>query len=351
MISLLLAACGSTTPTRPITTATATLPVITLAPTATPAATEVPATCRPQDANTTATLDIRTTAGLQALELGPIDELATLPPAPTAGAPRPTADPDLFVEATLLGATDIDVGISIDSTFEGDLGMITALTAEFVPIGAAVAVQVEVEIDRGAVTIRLPDMDATGSLRATASWTTSCGTGEGAGAITVTLLDSSVAAGCPTTSDGLLAQVMALQATKVAYDTLQVPIGAYGWSGRWVPGEAVDDFPQFSGWDRDAALVVAPRASIVLRESTEDLSLLSVRAGIYLRAEVEAYIEPGSSTELNVFDVQRRSAGPLGRIGIPAPLEPGRYVFEVQGDAQTACLNLDTYQVISVEVR
>ena len=350
MISLLLAACGSATPTRPITTAAPTLPVITLAPTATPAATEAPATCRPNDASPTGTLRIRALDGDGSMELGPIDALPTLAPAPTASEPAPTLDPDLIVDATLLGGTDLEVSVDVESAFDGDSVTITSLSGEFVPIGGP-ARPLEATIGDGDAAIRLPDVDATGSLRVTAAWATACGTGDGAGQLTIAVVDSSIAAGCPTTDEGFFDLLTDLAPATVTYDTITVPLGVTGWSGRWFEANGVDDFPQFSGWDPDAGIVVAPGASIVLRESVDGLALVSVRAGIYLRDEVEAYIEPGSSTELNVYDVQRRSAGPLGRIGIPAPLEPGRYVFEVQGEAQTSCLDLDTYEVISVEVR
>ena len=115
-------------------------------------------------------------------------------------------------------------------------------------------------------------------------------------------------------------------------------------------GNAVDDFPQFSGWDQVSSVAVQTGTSIVLRESIDDVSLISVRASFYRREDVEAYLDPNSTIELNTVDIQRRSAGAKGRIGIPVTLDPGRYVMEVQGEAQTSCLNLQTYQVISIDV-
>jgi hypothetical protein len=137
----------------------------------------------------------------------------------------------------------------------------------------------------------------------------------------------------------------------VTFDEFAVPVGVVGYDPRWIPGEVSSDFGQFSGWQRDAGITVAPGASIIIRDDIEDLELLSVRAAFFERVDVEAYLEPESTSEVNTVNVQRRSAGAKGRIGIPVDLEPGLYVMEVVAAMQTPCVEIEAYEVVSVEVR
>jgi hypothetical protein len=345
---MLLAACGSTiTPTAAPTAPPLATPVVTPPPpSATPIPTAAPPTCSPSGSPQGAILGIRAIDERAEIELGPIGDVPTFePPSPDA---TPAVDPDVTPAATVLGGTDLDLRLGIES-FDGDSATITSLVAQFQPSEGAAA-DVEVTVVGDEASLRLPDADAVGTLRAEARWSTLCGDREGGGTIVLRVLDSSVAAGCPTTQDGLLQSVIALQDEQVAYDTLEVPIRITGWSGRWMLGNAVDDFPQFSGWDQVSSVAVQTGTSIVLRESIDDVSLISVRAAFYRREDVEAYLDPDSTIELNTVDIQRRSAGAKGRIGIPVTLDPGRYVMEVQGEAQAPCLNVQTYQVISVDV-
>jgi hypothetical protein len=349
-IALLLAACSGSRPTRAPTTppALTPIPVITLAPTATPLVTAPPATCPAGDSTSTATLDIRTTDGIHSIELDEGD-LPSIAPVPTDGEPP---DPDAAPGPTVLGGTDIVASLTVEAIIDGDVATITALTLDFVPAGASEAEAVEVTIEGDRATLRLPDATATGTLRASAEWTTSCGTGAGAGSMGLAVVESAIAAGCPTTEEGFADQLNELAGKVVTFDTLSVPLGVSGWSARWQPDAAgVDDFPQFSGCDSATSVTVAQGASIVLREAIDDLSLLSLRAAFFERADVEAYLDPDSTSELNSVNIQRRSAGEKGRIGIPVNLDPGSYVMEVQGTSQTSCFDLQTYAVISVEVR
>jgi hypothetical protein len=239
----------------------------------------------------------------------------------------------------------------VDTELPGDEPAITSIAVEFRPDGAPVWIQAATAIDGSIVTVTVPDVDAKGFLRATVAWTTNCDAGQGSGQLAIVILHSSVAAGCPTTGEGLQQALAPISNDFVTFDALTVPIDVIGYSPRWFEGEFTSDFGQFSGWDRDAGITVARDASIVMREDVDELSLISVRAAFFNRADVEAYLDPDSTNEVNTVDVQRRSAGVKGRIGIPVRLDPGRYVMEVASLMQTRCADLQAYSVVSLDVR
>ena len=141
-----------------------------------------------------------------------------------------------------------------------------------------------------------------------------------------------------------------VQAAQITVGTRQLPINIVGWTGRWMAASSIDDFAAFDGWDRSVSIAVAPEANVTVREAVDDLGILSVRASIFRRAEVIAYLEPDSSGNLQSVKVTTRPVYVNGRVNIPAPLEPGSYVFELESAWQTACLTLDTYHVVTVEV-
>ena len=347
-----VAACSGLTPTRAPTVAPVLtpIPVITLGPSPSTLITAPPATCRPGFAS--ATLEVPTLdLGTVSIDLAPVDPLPDGSGEPLATtAPLPTIDVDVPLDGTVLGGSQLRARLVVDTEQLGDEAAITSIAVEFQPEGRPVWIAAQTVIDGSVATVTVPDVDAKGFLRATVAWTTKCDAGHGAGELALAVLHSSIAAGCPTTGEALGQLALDLDGSRVSYDAVDVPVGITGWSARWTPGEAGGDFAQFSGWDRTRSVAATTGTSIVLRESIDDLSLVSVRAAFYERDDVEDYLDPSSTIELNSVDIQRRSAGEKGRIGIPINVEPGRYVMEVQGEAQSPCLNLQTYQVISVDV-
>lgn len=346
-VVVVLSACsvgGAATP-RPIRTPNVTAGPATVEPAVTPAP-SIPATCPPGQDFSEATLDIPTIEGIEPIELR-VDASPGEPDPTDAGEP---VDPsDSQVTGTVLGGRDIELALDVDTPIPGDRGSISNLAAELLAFGSATPLAVDVTFDGATATIRLPDLETRGTLRISASWTTSCGAGEGSGSIRLAVLPSSVASGCVDT-DVTAEVIAALEEESIQLDSMRVPLVIVSWSERWLDSQFVDEIPQFAGWDRDATLEVAPDQSIVLRESVDDLRLVSVRVVVYDRANVIEFLDPDSTVEAETVDVIRRNAGPLGRAGIPAPIDPGRYVFEVQAVWQTSCLNLESYAVIGVDV-
>ena len=350
-LATLVVACTSA-PTRTAIPA----PLVTNAPsttsaTALPAATPPPtATCPPDGGFSDGSIDVRLIDGFETIELDAVEGEPAGTPDP--GEPVETIDPaDFQVVGTALGGTDMPTSLAVDTPIAGDVATITELSAEFVPFGGGEPLAVGTSFDAAAVTLRLPDREVRGTLRVSATWTTQCGAGEGTGTIRLAVLPATVAAGCPSDDEGLQNTVVLLQEEQVQLDTIDVQLGIVGWSGRWIPAVATDEIPRFAGWDQGETLTVEPGASVVLREAVDDLRLVSIRVTFYDRADVLAYLDPSSTDDVTTLDVIRRNAGAQGRAGIPAPLDPGRYVFEVVGVWQTSCLNLDTYAVIGVDVR
>ena len=137
-------------------------------------------------------------------------------------------------------------------------------------------------------------------------------------------------AGCPTTADDLADALAPLRNAQLTIGALVEPLRSSRWSGRWILGNGATDVPQFAGWDDAHAVVAAPETLIVVRELIADLSMVSIQAGIYRRADVVAYLAGGSTGGLETrrsSDRTRRAA--KGRTSIPAPLDPGRYVIEL----------------------
>ena len=251
------------------------------------------------------------------------------------------------IEGTAIGGIDLSVGLTADEGAVDPIG-ITTITAEFLPFGSASPLLIPTAVEDGGASLRFPDLDVEGQVRFTIEWTSPCGDGQGSGSLGLAVVNSSLA-NCPPTEDGLIESLSKLGNSRVSVAGLSVPLGIVGWSGRWIVANGVDDVPRLGPFDRnDPIAPVAPGASIVIRESIDDLDLLSVRAAFFTRADVLDHVD---GEEIDAVDVLRRTAGPKGRIGIPAPLDAGSYVIELQGQSQTSCLSLDTYEVVSVEVR
>lgn len=347
-LALVLVACSGVpartgAPTAPLRTAGATATT-----TARPSATTAPAATCPAAGFQDASIDLRLLESHETIELQADDGEPAGTPDP--GEPFETVDPaDAQVVGTVLGGTDIET--DLDTGDDDDSLVITALDAEFLPFGSGEALAVETAFADRELSLRFPDRETRGTLRVSVSWTTPCGAGQGSGSMRLAVLPSSVAAGCPPDEQGLENTVVALQGEEVEVGTLGVPLGIVGWSARWLPAVATDEIPRFAGWDQDATQQAAPGASLVLREEVADLRLVSIRVTFYDRAEVVEYLQPDSTNDPTTLDVIRRNAGPQGRAGIPAPLDPGRYVYEIVGVWQTSCLDLDTYAVVGVDVR
>ena len=339
-----LTACRSGDPISRPTDLSA--PTAVQTPLAAPTASVVPtANCGSGGAGVAdAFLTIWTLESIEEIGLQPAIGLPTV-------APAATIDPnEVPVIASVLGGTPVETVLSAEAG-AGPPPSVSSVTADFVPFGSGTALEVEATVNGASVLLRLPDADARGTLRIAIAWTTVCGSAEAAGEMALRVFDSSVAAGCPTSEDGLIGSMTSLADESFQYGTVDVPFAIVGWSGRWILANGETDAPQFEPWDRDAVIPSAPGESIVVRHAVDHLQLLSVRTGIFQRAVVEGYLEPDSTTELTIFGSDRTNAGSRGRVSVPAPIEAGRYVFESLGTWQTPCLNLVTYSVVSVDVR
>jgi hypothetical protein len=332
---------GSTQrPTPAPTVAPSPSPSPTTLPQATPVATPVPtAGCPAEGFESAAALSVLTAQGFLTLDLLP------------GAMPTPVVVDESIIpsEAILVGGVELTARLQAD--VGGDDATFSSVTADFLPFGATTPLQLAATIDGSAITVRLLDQALKGQLRIAVAWSTRCGTGDGAGAVGITIVDSSAVAGCPATEAGLAGLVDALQAARITIGTRQFAINITGWSGRWMSASDIDDFAAFDGWDRDVSIAVAPEANVTVREAVDDLGILSVQASIFRRAEVIAYLEPDSNGNLQSVKVTTRPVNINGRVNIPAPLEPGSYVFELESSWQTSCLTLDTYHVVTVEVQ
>ncbi len=223
------------------------------------------------------------------------------------------------------------------------------IVADFVPFEATESEPVIATIDGASVTLQLPDRDVSGVLRVAASWTTACGRGSGGGKLGLKVLDPALAAGCPTTSDGLLEQVMELQATTLRLGTLHIPIGIIAWSGRWIDASAIDEVPQFAGWDTSISTTVPAGENLPVKDTLGDgIDYVTLRFAFYRRADVEAYLA-GTLDEISTIDVVRKNPSATGGVSVPLEFEPGPYVVEIQGTWQTPCLNVDSSTAVSVD--
>ncbi len=332
-VAVIVAACGGTQPTPTPTvqpTAAPATPVPTLTPTidpcSDPAAMEV-------------SLRIRGIEGLFGFQL-------------ISGDPGPAATINPFIleptDPVLGGTAVVDLHVEIaDEEVEGV--ELVEIVLDFVPFEATASEPVPATIDGDQAMLQLPDRDVSGLLRVAASWTTQCGPGSGGGKVGLKLLDSSVAAGCPTTSDGLLEQVGELQATTLRVGSLRVPIGIVAWTGRWTDASAIDEVPQFAGWDTSIAASVAAGENLPVKDTLGDgIDYLTLRFAFYQRADVEAYLA-GTLDEISSVDLVRKNPSATGGVSVPLEFAPGAYVVEIQGTWQTSCLNLDSYTAVSVD--
>ena len=337
VLALVLAGCGSAVATpKPPTAAPTPAPTATAVPTLEPTADP----CA-DSASTGASLELHGIDGLLSLELD-------------AGDPGPgaTISPTV-IEATdtaLGGPTDVVLQLGLDDTDDASIELIS-LTADFVPFEATMAEPVSVAIDGRTARLELPGRDVTGVLRVAAAWTSPCGEGNGGGRLGLKLIDPRLSAGCPPTSEGLREQVEALQATTLRLGGpggVQLPIGIVGWSGRWTDAAAIDEVPQFAGWDTAIVVSVPAGATMNVKDVLDGTDFTQLRFAFYERSEVVAWLD-GSRDELTPVDIIRKNPSATGGVEVPLDFAPGRYVVEIQGAWQTPCLDLDTYVVVSVD--
>jgi hypothetical protein len=342
LIASIAVACttkGSAAPSAPVGPTSGSTAQVTTAPT--PAATIQPeATCPTEPTDAVPEIDLQTPEGIGAISLE-AGVLASASPVDASVVP---------IVSTILGGPGLAATLSVDPSLDASIA-ITSISADFLPYGSASVLPVKARFDGATIALDLPDRTISGQLRADVGWTSRCGPGRGAGTVGLALVASSIAAGCPTTGAGLLARVKTLAKQRITVGTLSVPIGIVSWSGRWIAAAADDVIPQFAGWDRNAVITVDPEALISVREAIDDLGLLSVRAATFHRADVDAFLSPDSTGDLPAVSVTTRPVNPKGRVNIPAPADSGRYVIEIQATWQTSCLNLETYEVVSVTVR
>jgi hypothetical protein len=343
LIAIIAVACTTSVPATPgasvalipSPSAKVTAPAATLTPTIEPEA-----TCPTEPTDAVPEIDLQTPDGVGAISL---ESAALASAAPVDASVIP-------IVSTILGGPGLAASLSVDSAIDDSI-VIVSISADFLPYGSASILPVKARFDGATIVFDLPDRNISGQLRADVRWTSRCGPGGAAGTVGLTLVASSVAAGCPTTGSGLLARVKALAKQRITVGTLSVPIGIVGWSGRWIAAAADDEIAQFSGWNRNAVITVDPEALISVREAIDDLALLSVRAATFRRADVDAFLSPDSTGDLPAVSVTTRSVNAKGRVNIPAPAESGRYVVEIQASWQTSCVTLQTYEVVSVTVR
>ena len=266
-----------------------------------------------------------------------------------AGAPGPSApiDPSVEIAGTVLGGP-ASVRLFVEQPGIAAEPRLIEVVADFVPIGATEPEPVAATIDGSRASLDLPASNVSGVLRVAASWSTACGPGSGGGSVGLDVLDPAIAEGCPTDGDELQAQVEDLQATTFRIGTLDVPIGIVGWSGRWVDAGAIDDFPQFAGWDT-AIVTSAAGETLPARDVLGDgIDYTRLRFAFFDRADVLAFLE-GSLDEVPLVEVVNRNPTGSGRMNIPMEFPPGAYVVEVQGTWQARCVNVDSYAVVSLD--
>ncbi len=336
-LATVIGACNSTSPSA-VPTSPSSAPTNAPTPAATIAVTAVPAATCP---STPSSAEL-------AFQAGPETDLI---PLETEPLPTPEAVDAATVASagTVLGGVEHLATVNLDEGPGGSV-TITDLTADFLPFDTAVTLPVKTTIDGATAALTLPDSTLAGQLRISVSWSGTCGDGAGTGSIGLAIAKSSVATGCPTTSDGLLAETANLDGLEAQAGTLAIPLILTGWSGRWIPGVGASDIPQFAGWDQARAATAAPEAPVVISETIDDLAMRDIQVAIYFRADVLQFLEPDSSGELNTLTFLHRNANAKGRASFPAPLEPGEYVVEVVGTWLTPCLSLETYSAFSLRV-
>jgi hypothetical protein len=333
---VLAAACaGPAATTRPTVG-----PTVPPAPTPTAAPTPTPDPCADPD-SIEASLQVHGIEGLLSLELVP-------------GDPGPAATINPFLaEATdqvLGGPAELDLQVDLATGSATDVTL-ESVTADFVPFEATEAEPVVATIDGATVTLELPSRDVSGLLRVAATWRTPCGQATGGGKLGLKVIDPALAAGCPTTSAGLQAQVEDLQATTLrvgGVGGLHVPIGIVSWSGRWIDAAAIDEVPQFAGWDSAISTTVAPGATMNVKDVLDGVDFTFLRFAFYERADVLAWLE-GSLVEISTVDLVRKNPSSTGGVEVPLDFAPGQYVVEIQGTWQTPCLTLESYVAVSVD--
>lgn len=347
VVALVVSACIGETPTptsipatlAPATPSPAPTPIVTAQPTFAP--TPRPTVNCTASGASEAGMNLLTPVGFETVDLqtGALESPIAVEPS------------EVPIVSTVVGGIELQADLHVGDGLEATT-VISAITADFVPFGLASALPVTATFSGSTASLRLPDKRVDGQLRVAISWTTECGTGQSTGTIGLTVVPSSVTAGCPTAADDLADALSSLgKAPRVTIGTLVEPITVVAWSGRWILGNGASDVPQFAGWDDSRAVVAAPEAPIVVRESIDDLALVMIQAGIFRRADVDAYLAGGSIDDLETLAFVRRNANAKGRASIPAPLEPGRYVIELTGSWLTSCLSVETYNVVSLQVR
>lgn len=333
-VALVGAACGESAAT----------PTLTSAPTAVPTPSPVPTSAPTVD-------PCADPASGASFELHTIDGLVELPL--TAGDPGPAAtiNPTIVEETNqMLGGTAL-LELGVDLNVNPASVRLRTVTADFAPFEATESVPVEATIDGSTATLHLPGREVSGLLRVAATWSSACGEASGGGRLGLDLLDPSVAEGCPATSDGLQAQVVDLQKTTLRVGGpagVKLPIGIVGWTARWSDAAAIDDIPQFAGWDTGVVVTVPAGSTMNVKDVLDGIDFTSLRLAFYRRADVTAWLA-GTLDEIASVDVVRKNPSATGGVEVPLDFPPGQYVVEIQGAYQTPCLRLDTYAVLSVD--
>ena len=309
-----------------------------------PVATPTPEACPSTVDGWDATLELPTATGVVSISL---EEGVTVP-LPSDSIP-PIDPADVVIEGTVLGGTEIHGDLLLGSLDNDPSIAITALTARFVPLDASPAAPVVVALDGASIVLTLPDKGAVGRLMLQIDWTSRCGAGAGGGAAALTVEPSSVAVGCPVTTDEVDTAFQEINKLRITIGGITEPLDVYGWSTRWTPGNGATDYGTlFPNWDRSVVITVAPEGLVAVREKVDGLQLVSVRASIFTRADVDTYFLTDEFPD--PVTVVRRNANPNGNVNIPAPLEPGNYVFDIDATWLTSCFELNTSRTVSVKV-
>jgi hypothetical protein len=338
VLAVVLTGCAGRPPTAaPITTPAVTAAPATLSAVPSVAASVGPPACPADPAQIEVALSVRG-GGSFGVSLG-------ADPLPTPEIVDRSIVP---IEETVVGGVDLTAELRVEEDMQLEIA-ITSVTADFLPYGTATTTSITSAFEGSTATLRLPDVAIEGQFRVEVAWTTRCGDGRGAGTIGLAVVPASAAAGCPVTSDEVDAAFEQINAFRITIGGIDEPLDVYGWSTRWTPGNGVTDFGQlFPNWDRDVVITVAPEAFVAVREKVDELQLVSVRASIYQRADVDDYFVTDELPD--PVTVVRRSVNPNGNVNIPAPLEPGSYVFDIDATWLTPCFELQTTRTMSVEV-
>ncbi|HJP89146.1 MAG TPA: hypothetical protein VJ850_08945 [Candidatus Limnocylindrales bacterium] len=309
-----------------------------------PVATPTSEPCPGEPIQWNATLDLKTGTGVVSIDL----QDGVTVPLPSESV-TPVDPAEVVIEGTVLGGTETRGDLVLGDLDDDSATVITALTARFLPLDGSAAAPVAVALDGRSLSLTLPDKDSVGRLLLQIDWNTRCGSGSGGGGTAVLVQNSKVAAGCPTTDDAMMSALKKIGAYRITIGGLDEPLDVDAWSARWSIGNGVDDYGTFfPNWAKTDLVTVGPGVFVPVREKVDELHLVSVRASIYDRADVDASID--SNGDVDPVTVVRRDVNPNGNVNIPAPLDPGNYVFVVEANWLTNCFEIHTTRTIAVKV-